>query len=64
MQEILETPGLTVAGNLEHGRVKVVPGYRTGPSGYIGSRAGFDNPMLKSTLSPSSRECELGYLVR
>jgi len=25
MQEILETPGLTVAGNLEHGRVKVVP---------------------------------------
>ncbi len=25
MQGILETPGLTVAGNLEHGRVKVVP---------------------------------------
>jgi hypothetical protein len=25
MQEILETPGLIVAGNLEHGRVKVVP---------------------------------------
>ncbi len=27
MQGILETPGLTVAGNLEHGRVKVVPKY-------------------------------------
>jgi hypothetical protein len=25
MQGILETPGHTVAGNLDHGRVKVVP---------------------------------------
>jgi hypothetical protein len=25
MQGLLETPGLTIAGHLEHGRVKVVP---------------------------------------
>ena len=27
MQGILKTQGLTVAGNLEHGRVKVVPSF-------------------------------------
>jgi hypothetical protein len=32
MQGILETPGLTVAGHLGHGRVKVAP---TGPPPHV-----------------------------
>ncbi len=63
MQGILKTPGPTVAGNLEHGRVKVVPEERGILSGHEPEAGISKNYSTKNSGSPEVLSMDLGGLT-